>query len=95
MYPYATIYHVINYYRRYDDVNYTNRYNAGRPPALDSSQIEQLDRTIQRSRSATAAELLSLTHFNTTERMIQRYRRSLGYFPRKSLFKVKSNNINE
>ncbi|CAF1443286.1 unnamed protein product, partial [Rotaria sordida] len=43
----------------------------------------------------TAAELLSLTNFNTTERTIQLYRRSLGYRPLKSLVKVKSNNINE
>ncbi len=31
----STVYHVINYYRRHDDVNYTDRYNAGRSPALD------------------------------------------------------------
>ena len=90
-----TIYGVIDYYRRHNDVNYTDRYNAGRPPALDSAQIQELDRTIQQNRSATAAELLSLTHFNTTERTIQRYRLSLGYRPRKSLVKVKSNNTNE
>ena len=91
----ATIYHVINYYRRYNDVNYTNRYNAGRPPAFDSTQIEQPDRTIQQNRSVTAAELLSITHFNTTERTIQRYCRSLGYFPRKSSVIVRSDNISE
>ncbi|CAF3993398.1 unnamed protein product [Rotaria sordida] len=58
------------------------KYNAGRPPALDSAQIKQLDQTIQQNRSATAAELLSLTNFNTTERTIQRYRLFLGYRPR-------------
>ncbi|CAF1514980.1 unnamed protein product, partial [Rotaria sordida] len=57
------------------------KYNAGRPPALDSAQIKQLDQTIQQNRSATAAELLSLTNFNTTERTIQRYRLFLGYRP--------------
>jgi transposase len=62
----ATIYDVIDYYRRHNDVNYSDRFNAGRPPALDSTQIKQLDQTIQQNRSATAAELLSLTHFNTT-----------------------------
>ncbi|CAF4098988.1 unnamed protein product, partial [Rotaria sp. Silwood1] len=67
----VTIYNVINYYHRHNDVNYIDRYNAGRPPALNSKQIKQLDRTIQQNRSATAAELLSLTHFNTTERTIQ------------------------
>ncbi|CAF4088563.1 unnamed protein product [Rotaria sordida] len=91
----VTIYNVINYYHRHNDVNYTDRYNAGRPPALNSKQIKQLDRTIQRNLSTTAAELLSLTNFNTTERTIQLYHRSLGYRPRKSLVKVKSNNINE
>ncbi|CAF4219231.1 unnamed protein product [Rotaria sordida] len=60
------------------------KYNAGRPPALDSAQIKQLDQTIQQNRSATAAELLSLTNFNTTERTIQRYRLFLGYRPRES-----------
>jgi len=30
----ATIYDVIDYYRRHNDVNYSDRYNAGRPPAL-------------------------------------------------------------
>ncbi|CAF1066025.1 unnamed protein product [Rotaria sordida] len=92
---FTTIYHVINYYRRHNDVNYTDRYNAGRPPALDSTQIKQLDRTIQQNRSATTAELLSLTHFNTTERTIRNYRLSLGYRPRKSVITVKSTNINE
>ncbi len=72
-----------------------NRYNAGRPPALDSAQIKQLNQTIQQNRSATAAELLSFTSFNTTERTIQRYRLSLGYRPRKSVIKVKTNNTNE
>jgi hypothetical protein len=88
-------YRIINYYRRHNDVNYTDRFNAGRPLALDSIQIKQLDQTIQQNRSATAAELLSLTHFNTTERTIRNYRLSLGYRPRKSVVKVKSNNLNE
>ncbi|CAF1563824.1 unnamed protein product [Rotaria sp. Silwood1] len=89
----STIYRVINYYCLHGDVNYG--HSPGRLPALDSTQIKQLDRIIQQNRSATAAELLSLTHFDTTERTIQRYRRSLGYRPRKSLIKVKSTNINE
>ncbi|CAF3958476.1 unnamed protein product [Rotaria sordida] len=89
----CTIYRVINYYCLHGDVNYG--HSPGRLPALDSTQIKQLDRIIQQNRSATAAELLSLTHFDTTERTIQRYRRSLGYRPRKSLIKVKSTNINE
>ncbi|CAF3295272.1 unnamed protein product [Rotaria sp. Silwood2] len=75
----SAVYRVIDYYRRHNDVNYTDRYNAGRPPALNPTQIEQLDRIIQQNRSATAAELLSLTHFNTTERTIRRYRLALGY----------------
>jgi hypothetical protein len=58
----TTVYGVINYYRHHNDVNYTDRYNAGCSPTVDSTQIEQLDRTVQQSRSATAAELLSLTH---------------------------------
>ncbi|CAF1125788.1 unnamed protein product [Rotaria sordida] len=72
-----------------------DRYTAGCSPVLDSTQIKQLDLTIQQNRSATAAELLSLTHSNTTERTIQRYRLFLGNCPRKSLVKVKSNNRNE
>ncbi|CAF4452259.1 unnamed protein product [Rotaria sp. Silwood2] len=72
-----------------------DRYNAGHPPALDSAQIKQLDQTIQQNRSATAAELLSLRNFNTTERTIQRYRLSLGYRPCNSVIKVKTNNTNE
>lgn len=91
----SAVYGVINYYRRHNDVNYTDRYNAGRPPALDSTQIEQLDRTIQQNRSASAAKLLSLTHFNISESTIKRYRLSLGYRPRKAVIKVKSNNLNE
>jgi transposase len=90
-----TVYHVIDYYRRHNDVNYTDRYNADRPRALDSTQTEQLDRTIRQNRSATGAELLSLTNFNTSERTIRRYRLSLGYRPRKSVVKIKSNNFNE
>ncbi len=31
---------VIDYYGRHNDVNYTDRYNAGRPPVLDSAQIK-------------------------------------------------------
>ncbi|CAF1178126.1 unnamed protein product [Rotaria sp. Silwood1] len=88
-----TICRIINYYRRHHHVNY--EHDVGRLSALDSTQIKQLDRTIQNHRSATAAELLSLTNFNTTECTIQRYRLSLGYRPRKSIIKVKSNNINE
>ena len=74
---------------------YTDRYNAGRPRALDSAQTEQLDRVIRQNRSATDAELLSLTNFNTSERTIRRYRLSLGYRPRKSVIKVKSNKLDE
>ena len=91
----STVYDVIDYYRRHNDVNYTDRYNAGRPRALDSIETEQLDRTIQQNRSATGAELLSLTNFNTSERTIRRYRLSLGYRPRKSVIKVKSNKLDE
>ncbi|CAF3871737.1 unnamed protein product [Rotaria sp. Silwood1] len=91
----SAVYRVIDYYRRHNDVNYTDRYNAGRPPALNPTQIEQLDRIMQQNRSVTAAELLSLTHFNTTERTIRRYRFALGYRPRKSVIKVKINNSNE
>ena len=92
---FTTIYRVIDYYRRHNDMNYTDRYNAGRPRALDAIQIEQLDQTIRQNRAATAAELLSLTHFNPTERTIRNYRLSLGYRPRKSIVKVKSNNLDE
>ncbi|CAF0993582.1 unnamed protein product [Rotaria sp. Silwood1] len=92
---FTTIYRVINYYRRHNDVNYTDRYNAGRPRALDSTQIKQLDQTIRQNRAATAAELLSLTQFKITERTIRNYRLSLGYRPRKSVVKVKSNNLDE
>ncbi|CAF4228784.1 unnamed protein product, partial [Rotaria sordida] len=56
-------------------------HSPGRRPALDSTQIKQFDRIIHKNRLATAAELLSLTHFNTTEHTIQRYRLSLGYRP--------------
>ena len=90
-----TIYNVIDYYRRHNDANYTDRYNAGRSPALNLTQIEQLDQTIRQNRSATAAELRSLTNFNISERTIRRYRLSLGYRPRKSVVKVKSNNLDE
>ena len=54
------------------------------------TQTEQLDRIIRQNRSATGAELLSLTNFNTSERTIRRYHLSLGYRPRKSVIKVKS-----
>ncbi|CAF1390658.1 unnamed protein product, partial [Adineta ricciae] len=91
----TTIYDVINYYRCHHDVSYLDRYNAGRPPALDSTQIKQLDQIIKQNRSGTAAELLSHTNFNTTERTIQSYRLSLGYRPRKSVFEVKTSNKNE
>lgn len=90
-----TIYRVIDYYRRHNDVNYTDRYNAGRPPALNLTQIEQLDQTIRQNRSATATELRSLTNFNISERTMRRYRLSLGYRPRKSVVKVKSKNLDE
>ncbi|CAF4896260.1 unnamed protein product, partial [Rotaria sp. Silwood1] len=89
----STIYRVINYYCCHHNVNYG--HDVDRSPALDSKQIKQLDRAIQKNRSATAAELLSITNFNTTERTIQRYRLSLGYRPRKSIVKVKTNHINE
>ncbi|CAF2692452.1 unnamed protein product, partial [Rotaria sp. Silwood2] len=89
----STIYRVINCYRCHHNVNYG--HDVGRLPAFGSKQIKQLDRAIQKYRSATAAELLSITNFNTTERAIQRYRLSLGYRPRKSIVKVKNNNINE
>ena len=91
----STVYHVIGYYRRHNDVSYTDRYNAGRRLALDSTQIEQLDQTIRQNRSAIATELLSLANFNTSERTIRRYRLSLGYRPHKSVIKVKSNNLDE
>jgi transposase len=52
----STIDGVIDYYHRHNDVNYTDRYNAGRPSAFDSIQTKQLDRTIQQNRLATAAE---------------------------------------
>jgi hypothetical protein len=70
-------------------------FGSGRPPALDPTRVKKLDQTIQRNRSATAAELLSYTQFNTTERTIQRYRLSLGYRSRKSVVKIKTNNMNE
>ena len=89
----STVYRVVNYYRCHRNVNYG--HDVGRSPALDSKQIKQLDRAIQKNRSATAAELLSITNLNTTERTIQRYRRSLGYHPRKSIIKIKTNNISE
>ena len=76
---------MIDYYRRHNDVNYTDRYNAGRSRALDSTQIKQLDQTIRQNPAATAAELLSLTHFNTTEITRRNYRLSFGYCPRKSI----------
>ena len=94
-YHFITIYCVIDYYRRHNDVNYTDRYNAGRPRVLDSTQIKNLDQTIRQNPAATATELLSLTQFNTRERTIQNYRLSLGYRPRKSIVKVKSNNLDE
>jgi hypothetical protein len=42
----STIYRVINYYCYHRDVNYG--HDVGRPPALDSKQIKQLDRAIQK-----------------------------------------------
>ena len=83
----STVYRIINQYRCYGNVNYG--YGSGRLPALDPAQVKKLDKTIQRNRSATAAELLSITQFNTSERTIQRYR------PRKSVVKVKTNKMNE
>jgi hypothetical protein len=74
----SRIYRVINYYRCPHNVNYG--HDVGRPPALDSKQIKQLDRAMQK---------------NDRLRTIPRYRLSLGYRPRKSLVKVKNNNINE
>lgn len=65
-------------------MNYTHRYNAGRPHTLDSTQTEQLDRTIQQNRLAINAELILITSFNTSKRTIRRYHSYLGYSPRKS-----------
>ncbi len=70
-------------------------FRSGRPSTLGSAQVKKLDQNIQQNRSATAAKLLSHTQFNTTERKIQRYRRSIGYPPRKSVIKVKTNKMNE
>ena len=42
----SLIYRVIDYYRRHNDMNYTDRYNAGRQHALDSTQIQQLDQAM-------------------------------------------------
>jgi hypothetical protein len=64
-------------------------FGSGRPPPLDPTQVKKLDQTIERNRSATAAELLSYTQFNTTNRTIQRYR------PRKSVVKIKTNKMYE
>ena len=89
----STVYRIINQYRCYGNVNYG--YGSGRLPALDPAQVKKLDKTIQRNRSAAAAELLSITQFNTSERTIQRYRRSLDYRARKSVVKVKTNKMNE
>ncbi|CAF5152708.1 unnamed protein product, partial [Rotaria sp. Silwood1] len=88
-----TIYRIINHYRCHRNVDH--KFRSGRPPALSPAQVKKLDKTIQRNRPATAAELLSITQFNTTERTIQRYRLSLGYRPRKSVIKVKINKMNE
>ncbi len=82
----STVYRITNYYRCRNYVSF--RYSPDRPPALNSTQFKQLDRTIQKNRSATA-ELLSLTRFNTSEHTIQRYRLSLGYHLQKTPIKIK------
>jgi transposase len=87
----STVYRIIDHYRHHGNVRIGHK--SGRPPALNSIQMKQLDQIIQQNRSATAAELLSLTHFDTTERTIQRYRLLLGYRPRKSVIQITSNNI--
>ncbi len=43
----SRIYRVINYYRCPHNVNYG--HDVGRPPALNSKQIKQLDRAIQKN----------------------------------------------
>ena len=86
-------YIIINHYQPHGNVNYG--CSSGRPSALNPAQVKKLDETIRRNRSATAAKLLTITRFNTFERTIQRYRRSLGYYPRKSVIEVKTNRINE
>ena len=62
---------------------------------LIQHKLKNLIELYDKSRSATGAELLSLTNFNTFERTIRRYRLSLGYRPRKSIIKVKSNKLDE
>ena len=91
----STIYRVIDYDCCHNIVNYSDRYNAGRPPAFSSTQTEKLNRFIRQNWSATGAELLSLTNFKTSERTIWRYSLSLGYRPRKSFIKVKTNKLDE
>ena len=50
-YHFITIYCVIDYYRRHNDVNYTDRYNAGRPRVSiqhkSNNLIKLYDRTQQ------------------------------------------------
>ena len=46
---FSRIYHVIDYYRRHNDVNYTDRYNADHPRALTSTKTKQLDKTIRQN----------------------------------------------
>jgi transposase len=88
-----SVYRIINHYQCHGNVN--SECGPGRPPALKPAQVKKLDETIRQNRSATAASLLTITRFNTTERTIQRYRRDLGYKPRKSVVKVKTNKMNE
>ena len=49
-------------------------FGSGRLTALDPASVKKLDQTMRRNRSATTAELLSITRFNITERTIKCYR---------------------
>ena len=88
-----TVRRILHHYCRYGNVSI--RHSPSRPPALNPTQVKNIDRTIQKIRSATAAELLSLTRFNTTEGTIQRHRLSLGYHPRKTPTKINSTNMSK
>ena len=78
----------MNHYQCHGNVNYG--YGSGRLTTLEPAQVKSLDQTIRQHRSATVAELLSTTRFNTTERTIQLYRHSIGYRTRKSVVKVET-----